>query len=202
MGAQLTPGQVAGAVKRTAAAVREAIRVGAIRGAERGRAFVVRQTPVDQGQLKASWKVRPSMAAAAATRGAQMLAELVNDAPHAGIVERGARPHPVSPEGWMAIYDWVVRHRQELGIVTAGGNARRVKAGTKVINPILQGGGVGLDPEIGAITNAIVWKLKTRGQVPTYFVRGSLETLRNILDAEVRGAVDAALRKAQSTGGI
>lgn len=201
MGANLNPKHVARAVKRSAAIVREGIRRGAIRGAERGRTFIVSKTPTDQGQLRASWKVRPGIPSAIA-RGTQMLAELLNDAPHAGIVERGARPHPVSPEGWMAIYDWVMRHRVELGIVTAGGRARRARPSRVPLAAAsgVPGGGVGLDAEAAKITAGIVFKLRMRGQKPTYFVKDNLDVLRRILDAEVRHSVDAALRRAQSEG--
>lgn len=202
MGAVLTPKMVAGAVKRSAALVREGIRRGAIRGAERGRAFIVTKTPTDQGQLKASWHVRPGIPTAI-QRGTAILAELLNDAPHAGIVERGARPHPVSPEGWMAIYDWVMRHRVELGVVTAGGKARRARKSKVPLAAaaLLPGRGVGLDPAVAQITQGIVFKLRTKGQAPTYFVKDNLDVLRRILDAEVRSSVDAALRRAQSGRG-
>jgi hypothetical protein len=201
VGTKLTPGQVAGAVKRSAVLVRDAIRIGAIRGAERGRSFIVTRTPADQGQLRASWKVRQGIATAI-QRGTAMLAELINDAPHAGIVERGARPHTVSPEGWMAIYDWVIRHRVELGLVTESGNARRPKKSKAPLAAAagIPGGGVGLDPEAARITGGIVWKLRTRGQAPTYFVKDNLAALRFILDTEVRNSVDAALRRARDQG--
>ncbi len=32
-----------------------------------------------------------------------------NDAPHAGVIEDGARPHPVSMEGQQAIKEWAMR---------------------------------------------------------------------------------------------
>jgi hypothetical protein len=44
-----------------------------------------------------------------------------NDAPHIGVLECGARPHPVSLEGQRAIYEWVERHfRLAGGIVLSG----------------------------------------------------------------------------------
>ena len=205
MGHVLNVHDVGEAVRMSDAAVRRALAVGAERGAERGRSFIVRQTPVDQGQLKASWRVLPRLSAAVKA-GSQVLAELMNDAPHAGIVERGARRHSVSPEGWMAIYDWVMRHRAELGIVTASGapkRARKSKAPIpSAVGAHVPGGGVGLDPQVAYVTSGIVFKLRQRGQKATYFVRDSLEALRSILDTEVRGAVDRALRsKLGATGG-
>jgi hypothetical protein len=34
---------------------------------------------------------------------------VINDSPHGGVVEEGARPHPVSKEGQEAIYQWCIR---------------------------------------------------------------------------------------------
>ena len=151
------------------------------RGAERGRAIIVPKTPTDLGQLRASWKVK----------AADMVAELINDAPHAGIVELGARPHKVSPEGWQAIYEWVRRHPELYG---------EKKARTKVSGTLSElaklGPFRGIDPEITAITNAIVQKIRRRGQKPTNFVRNNLEALRKALIKEVERQLELATKAA------
>jgi hypothetical protein len=176
---------------------------GALAGAHRGRALIVRKTPTDQGQLKNTWKVIPgaeSLLKGAATPRmfrASVLAELRNTAPHAGIVELGARPHKTSPEGWMAIYDWCVRHRQALGLVTKSGRARRVRKGTVAVHGLLADKGVGLDPEIAGIAWGIVKKLEREGQKPTYFVKGSLDELLAVVQREV----DRALERESGQGG-
>lgn len=180
--------------------IARAIARGALAGAERGRALIVRKTPVDQGQLKASWKVLPGSPTAlqGEFKRGTLLAELLNTAPHAGIVERGARPHTVSAEGWLAIYDWVVRHRQELGLVTATGKARRVRKGRVAVHQGLDKGGVGLDSQIAGITWAIVKKIQREGSKATYFVRGNLEDLRAVVQREVDRGLEAEGNKGSS----
>lgn len=151
-------------------------------GAERGRAIIVRRTPMDLGQLRASWKVKAH----------DMVAELINDAPHAGIVELGARPHKVNAEGWQAIYEWVRRHPELYG---ASRPRSRVSATTAQQAQL--GAFKGLDPEITSITWAIVKKIQKHGQKPTFFVRESLDVLEKALIKEV----ERQLARATSRGG-
>lgn len=169
---------------------------GSRRGAERARAIMVKRTPTDQGQLRASWKVVIRDGAA----------ELINDAPHAGIVEMGARPHKVSAEGWAAIYEWVRRHpqlysgngRDEQGRFTG----RRRGNSPTVAQLATQGPFRGLDPEISGITWAIVRKLNREGQKPTFFVLRSLDECRGVLVIEIERAIARAMAQgAGSTGG-
>ena len=84
--------------KRALAATREA----AVVAAERGRALLVRRSPVYLGLFRAAWKV---------TRGREPT--ITNSAPYAGVIERGARPHAVSQEGIEAIAEWA---RLKLGL--------------------------------------------------------------------------------------
>lgn len=202
-----SPAKLGAQLKKRHAATLRAIARGALRGAHRGRAIVVRETPVDQSQLKQAWKVHPGNAAL--LRGervtwarfiAATLAELRNMAPHAGIVELGARPHKVSAEGWMAIYDWVVRHRQDLGLVNAAGRSRRARKGKVQVHPGLEGGGVGLDVEFAGITWAIVKKIEREGQEPTYFVKGSLPLLLQAVEIEVEKAINEVAGRPDKAG--
>lgn len=71
------------------------------RAADRGVDVLRSATPVDQGEMIRAWRVIPR------ADGSLLIK---NDAPHAGIIERGARPHPVSEEGRLAIRDWAERH--------------------------------------------------------------------------------------------
>jgi hypothetical protein len=168
---------------------------GALAGVHRGRALIVRKTPTDQGQLRNAWKVIPGDTAL--LRGeakpklftSSKLAELQNLAPHAGIVELGARPHKTSAEGWMAIYDWVVRHRKDLGLVTKSGKARRLRKGKVAVHAGLENAGAGLDPEIAGITWAIVKRLEKQGQKPTLFVKNSLDDLTAVVQREIDRAL-------------
>ncbi len=155
-------------------------------GAERGRGIIVKRTPTDLGQLRASWKVKAS----------EWVAELINDAPTAGIVELGARPHKVSAEGWAAIYEWVRRHPEIYG---------QKRARTQVSGTLAQlaemGAFRGLDPEISSITWAIVKKINREGQKPTYFVRDSLDVLQQALVAEVERQLERAVSRQSGDAG-
>ena len=164
-----------GVLDRTDKLAFEAVKYGARAGAQRGRSHIVRKTPRDQGQLAASWKVN---------RGSgDVLAELINDAPHISIVELGARPHKVSREGWLAIYEWVRRHFRggELG---GGGSMRPRRDGS-------------VDPAIASITWGIVKKIEKVGQKPTFFVLNELPTLRELMAAEL----DLAFARLAARGG-
>jgi len=144
-------------------ATRKRVRVAMQIGAERGRSIMVRRTPVDTGETKAAWKVFTTAVSTEAAR-------LVNDAPHVGIIETGARPHPVSDVGILAIERWVARHSDIWQAAQDGGGGHML---TK-------------EQAIAAVTHGIVWKLRTLGQEPTYFIRNALPALRRAMAAEVR----------------
>jgi len=127
--------------------VPRAVKTGMRLGAERGRTMLVRKTPVSSGQMKSAWKVRT---------GRRGLPVIENDAPHAGIVEGGARPHGVNREGIEALTQWALR--------TFPG------ADEKTIKNIVWG---------------TVRKLKRQGQRPTYFVRDSMDDLRRFLSEAI-----------------
>lgn len=168
--------------------IRQAVEKGTQAGAHRGRALIVRRTPTDQGQLRASWRVVVSAVRKGVEGFADVkLAELINDAPHITIVELGARPHTVNPEGWTAIYEWVRRHfRSAGGGVYAMGSAGRMVPRGK--SPI-KGPWKGDDPRVEAITNAIVWRIRKYGQKPTLFVRNSVDELRDVMAKELNTAL-------------
>lgn len=149
-------------------------------GAERGRGIMVRRTPMDLGQLRASWKVKAT----------ELVAELLNDAPTAGLVELGSRPHKVSAEGWQAIYEWVRRHPELYGQKHARTQVSATLTQLAALGPFK-----GLDPEISSITWAIVKKIEKYGQKPTFFVLLSLELLRTALIAEVERQLSRAMAR-------
>lgn len=195
MGATIrtTPGQLAGQLRRRNKATRVAVARGALRGAHRGRAIIVRETPVDQSQLKQSWKVKPGKPslytgerATWASFTASVLAELVNAAPHAGVVERGARPHPVSPEGIEAIKDWAMRN-VEFALVS--GPVPRGAGGRRGFNKANR------ERQAEELAQAIAWKLRHHGQEPTYFVKGNLPLLLQAVEIEVERAINAVANR-------
>jgi hypothetical protein len=172
--------QLPAALRRGEKRFERALYRGLRMGAERGRGIIVPRTPTDLGQLRASWKVK----------AAELVAELLNDAPHAGIVELGARPHKVSAEGWQALYEWVRRHPE-----LYGQKRPRTKVSATLEQQAQLGPFKGLDPEISSITWAIVKKIQKYGQKPTYFVRNSLEVLRKALQLEVERQLERAVAK-------
>jgi hypothetical protein len=190
----ITLGELPDALDLNERVVRRAIAVGALAGAHRGRALIVRRTPTDQGQLRASWKVKPG--AEEFDAAGKLLAELINDAPHIATVELGARPHKVSREGWLAIYEWVRRHYR--GSVTGAGVRVYTLGGGGRMKARKRDGS--LDPDIERITWAIVAKIKKHGQRPTFFVRHSTDELREIMGYELHREIGRAISKLKRDG--
>lgn len=183
---EIRPEDVAGALQHGEAEVRRAVARGALAGAHRGRALIVKRTPVDMGPLKAGWKVRPGAAEFAGLE--TELARLINDAPYVALVEIGTRPHKVNPEAWLAIYEWVRRHFRggELGGRGRMRTQRRTpESDTRPFH--------GPDPVISQITNAIVWRIRRHGSKPRWFVRNSLDELRAVMGYEIERAVRDAI---------
>lgn len=176
----LRPDQVSAAIRRTVAPA--LVRKGMVRAAYRGQALLRKRTPTDQGMMKNSWTVREWGGTC----------ELINTAPYAGIIEAGARPHPVSIEGQMAIYWWVVRHRKFFATLrTAKGNGVRLRH-TRAQGPIKAGGAAPmakLDPRVASIVWAITKRIREKGQRPTYFVRDALSELNSFVGQEVERVI-------------
>lgn len=170
---------------------RRAVARGALAGAHRGRALIVKRTPVDLGPLKAGWTVKPG--AEDFADGGTTLATLTNHAPHIVMVELGSRPHRMSPAGWAALYEWVRRHFRG-GKLGGDGRMKRPRKNSIVgIAPYR-----GDDPEISAITNAIVARIAKRGTKPTFFVKNSLHDLQKVMISEVERAIREAAERAHS----
>lgn len=217
MGIAITMKDLPRELQRREGAVRAAARRGARIAAQRAKALLMHRTPVDTGELKSSWKV-----ARTKIRGSNEVALIENTAPHAGIVEMGARPHAVSEAGQLAIYEWVKRHfefrvstvqgpllpDQKRSSIVVGGISRdssfALRQGERRARKL--GGPLGqleMDSELVRIAEAIVNKLRARGQKPTYFVRDSLPDLQRFLREEVEREIraQAAKRDAREGGG-
>lgn len=184
---KIPPGRLGAFIKGSVRKNADAIKRGVRNGLVRGKSHLVRQTPVDQGILKNAWKV------IVADGG---MPALLNDAPHAGIVERGARPHmpPLEP-----ILEWVKRHLRSFGIraprfktkmgpltkrAMAGSNARFARHLQDVDE---------FEHDVLAIAEAIRWKIFNHGQAGTFFVRNSLPALRDFVAQEIDRAIAKAL---------
>jgi hypothetical protein len=205
---QIDPKRLPAALQRNEEALRAAIARGLTAGLHRGRAIMVRATPTDQGQLRASWEVARVTNSAGGIAKSGNVGELRNRAPHAGIVELGARPHGLSPAGWMALYEWVRRHSDLWGAT------RMNRAGDMLSGPVQRSRRArtahargplkpyqGPDPVITAITNAIAAKLRREGQKPTYFIRNNLFRVGDAVAQEIRREIDHLVESAGGYGG-
>jgi hypothetical protein len=126
-----------------------AMRKAAHSTAEIARNILSQAAPVDLGELKASLRVERHAFGTS-------LATVVADAPYAGIIERGARPHPVSRAGIESLTRWAMRKMREPEDVARG------------------------------IAFAIDTKLRERGQKPTWWFKSRLPIFKKILIAEVQ----------------
>lgn len=194
--------QLPATLKKLVGAQREATRQGMVSAAHRGVNILRGKTPVGvSGQLKGAWRVGRLRSGADGE-----VTRIINDAPYAGIIENGCRPHPVNRAGIEAIALWV---RRKFGYMAAGSvgpgrgrqgprmNITRKRLGEGVAGPVHQQPSGAADREIMSIVWAIVQKLKTQGHPPTYFVKRSLPEIEAIMATEV----EAALARVAAKGG-
>jgi hypothetical protein len=138
----IQPKDLARALKREGQRVPNAAKAAAYAAAQRLRARIMEEIDkrkiTDMGILKNSIRVVKQNRDAQGRFLPGGSVAVRADAPHAGIVELGARPHPVSPEGRMAIARWAAR---KLGLS---------------------------DKEAERASWAIAQKIRERGQPPTY----------------------------------
>lgn len=116
--------------------------------------------------------------------------EVVVDAPHAGIIELGARPHwaPIKP-----LLEWVMRHRASFGVSTATkvnlrqlspaleaslrGAARAARDRAKARHAAYESAAA----EAEKIAWAIRWKIHEEGSKPHHFMLKALPEMRDAL---------------------
>ncbi len=165
--------------KKIPAKVRRDVDKGIQLAAHRGRTHLIKKTPTDQGQARNSW---------VATKKT-----IRNDAPHIGILERGARPHKVSREGIESLTQWALRtltvRRKKAGKKSpkkgkkagkkspkkgkkAGKKTPRVRKGLK-------------EPQARAVAFAIAKKIEQEGQQGKFFVQKSLPRIKGFLKKEI-----------------
>lgn len=157
MSITVSPKDLPAELRRRTGMTREAVARGIRSGARRAKALMVLKTPKDTGHMKLAWRDNVSHGRESFEA---VQAEVFNDAPYAGIVEMGARPHTVNKFGRFAILEWVRRHMPGLS-----------------------------DKEQMRVRDAIVHKLATKGQAPTYFVRDSRPKIVEGTRAEVTRAI-------------
>lgn len=188
---RIRPGQLGAVIEGTARQVPVVAQRAITSGAQRAVGHLKKITPVDTGRAKNAWQANQE------PRGVSV----TNDAPYAGILERGARPHPVSAEGWMAIFRWVLRHPH----LFAGATKTAVGLARRAVNGSGQGKKqrkktTAAVAEATEITNAIVWKLKNKGQAPLWLVRDSLPQFKKWLAEEINRMMVDYIRRTGKAG--
>jgi len=152
---KLTPPELPGRLTSDAHKMRQGFERGLLESMHKAKRTLQRRTPVDRGQMKSAWRINKNITKFS----------LINDAPYAGIIEAGARPHPVSEEGRESIRLWVSRHFPGQ-----------------------------TEQELDGITMAIVHKLRTKGQKPTWFVRDSMDKIVKDMATLVRRAMKRSVK--------
>lgn len=147
---EVKPHELAGALKDGEQRIKAALPLASYAASAKYAAYLAylvdEKGITDQGILKNSIK---------AIRNADGTASTAITAPHAGIVELGARPHGVSAEGREAIKQWCMR---KLGLDEKAAESA---------------------------TWGICQKLKAEGQKPTYLVRDSMPKAVEFFAAEL-----------------
>lgn len=147
--------QLAARFASDAAGFEKALHLGILAGAHRGRALMVSRSPVDRGILRNAWRVIK----------ASGFVTLQNDQPYAGVLERGARPFRISSEGLAALRGWVLRAFRSGKLVPDNKST--------------------LDAQATKIARAIAKKFEKVGKKGKFFVRDSVDTLRDLMAKEV-----------------
>lgn len=190
---QVSPKAIGDVLRRNHDRALQATVRGIVRAAQRGKAFLIAETDrkgiTDTGQYKNSFVVLRGGSGERFAIGTT--ATLENQHPMAGVIELGARPHPVSREGIDALTAWVQRKLAVSG-------PRQVKSG-----PIKKGARyretapLRGDEEARSIAFAIAAKIKKEGQVGRFVFRDAIPMLSTFLGEEIdRSIRDHARRGA------
>lgn len=168
----LTPKQVAAVIMATDKTIRAEQKRAMLEAAALGAELLAKEAPVDTGRLKQSFRVR--------THGVSGHPEIVADAPYAGVIEAGARPHwmPLRP-----LIGWVRRHRGLFNLTRRPPKRHR------------RTGRFQADAGIVGIARAIQLKIARVGTKPRWFVRKTLPALSRVLDIMLAEAKTRALAR-------
>jgi len=189
IGANQIGGELKARARKTPGELQKAMK----RAALRAQAVLVRRTPKDLGQAKAGWRISEFVKG---TKGARV--DVYNDVPYVGVLERGARPHKVSMEGRMAIYEWVMRNIPPAMHGPVQKYSRKTQTGgKKAFKAYAQ---EGVEAAAMQITDAIVWKLRKKGQKPTFFVRKSMDELNRDFGLQLQKQIQAYAKRRAARG--
>jgi hypothetical protein len=189
----IRPSEVASVLRAHAKSFPMAVKAGAGLAAQRGRTHLVRTSPVDTGMYKNSWVVLDL------AMGMESRVTLENNAPHAGIIELGARPHPVGRAGIEALTQWVKRKILRGAYSGVRKNASAAPKRGRKLSATAQAykaqANWTLDDEAKKIAFAIAKKIEKEGQKPTYHLRDSIPKLRKFLIEEINRQVERVLKR-------
>lgn len=166
----MTEGQLGARLQSDAKGLPKQVFLATFSAAQRGKALLVKESPVDRSILRNAWKVMKL--------GNMSGVELVNDQPYAGIMERGARPFKMSSEGIFALKGWVMR-KIKAGQITPQGMYGPFGKGRKRIR------GFDLEREAESIAYAIAKNFEKVGIKGKRFVMKNLLVLAALMDQEV-----------------
>lgn len=190
-GIRVGAGELGPLIQSIKRGARQSIDEGMMIGAQRSVSYLKRISPVYDGLFRAAWKC---------FRTSSTEVQIRNDAPYAGVLEAGARPHKVSKEGQEALRQWIGakliketrvsmrgpgRGKQgpKQRVVTRGGLTKsQVREGVK-------------EQEIEAILHAILTKLAKKGQPGKHFVKNAMPKILDFVRAEVKSRFKAFLTK-------
>jgi hypothetical protein len=165
VGIRIRPEELAAELRARIKGTPEVIAKSLHRAALHGQRILAVRTPRATGTTAARWRVQAGKRWANQYGVGVTLPEIYNPAPHIGVLELGARPHPVNAAGLAALTRWAVL---VLGVSYE---------------------------EAQQVANAIAWKLRHHGAKPTYFVRDSRGDLGHAVALELKRAFDAYARK-------
>lgn len=146
-------------------------------GALRTERIAVKKSPVDLGRYRDSWRV-------------DLLedgAELVNDAPHAAVIEFGRRPGQ-RPPPLLAILEWAQRHAHDIILNSTGRAIAATKSGRRKATTRFS------DDEnrnLMRFARALQMKIARDGMPPHFVMRESVNSGLPLVGAEINREMSA-----------
>lgn len=190
-------GKLGAVIKADCKRLPDVMRQALYAAAQRGRSHLVSVSPVDRGVLKNAWRIATIFGGF----------EVINDAPYAGVIERGARPHTISEEGMESLTAWVYRKillgttkkAKQAAVKRARAKLRRRESYSKgFVGPKQSAAAVAqtdLMKEARRIAEAIRRKIEKFGQEGQYQVRDSMPLLTKILGTMIAEKLTAYYAK-------
>lgn len=181
----LDPRQLGIRLRGDSKGLSKAVLRAALAAAQRGKAFLVKRSPVDRGLLRNAWRVVKTA----------YDVDLVNDQPYAGVIERGSRPFKISSTGIFYLKGWVMRkfksgeilpHGSQTRIVWARGQEKRdrLARGQSLIKSTRKKSpkGFDLEREAESMAYAIAKTFEKVGMKGKRFILKNLPEITSLID--------------------